>query len=154
MSRGRGIAPRLATYPVDRLSSRRDSPLGGYEYLVVWLNYPEDEATWEPRAHIPEHICASYDAALAAQPQGEGAAAASSVAPSSGHLRAMRQTHIERELSELEKALLLDSKCPVPKQWQSNTPNGGFTVRTWGFLVFNFSCVQIADFDEIFGNVT
>ena len=48
-----------------------------------------------------------------------------------------------RELTLLERDLLMDSRCPVPKQWQSNTPNGGFFSRTWGMLVFNRSCVQV-----------
>ena len=63
--------------------------------------------------------------------------------------------YTEPELSELEMSLhvLLDSKCPVPKQMAiEHTERWFHHAHFWGFLVFNFSCVLVADFDEIFGS--
>ena len=33
----------------------------GNKYLVRWANFPEDEATWEPRKSIPSFILSWYD---------------------------------------------------------------------------------------------
>merc|ERR1711936_1317349 len=33
----------------------------GKKYYVKWLNFPEDECTWEPRSSIPEHIVDFYE---------------------------------------------------------------------------------------------
>tara|TARA_B110000046_G_scaffold77667_1_gene85770 strand:- start:565 stop:1554 length:990 start_codon:yes stop_codon:yes gene_type:complete len=106
---------------------------------VLWAGYPETQATWEPESHISPSLLADYKKNA-------------STVTACTRAAQERADSSSRELSSSERSLLLDSKCPVPKQWQSNTPNGGFFSRTWGLLVFNRSCVQVVDFDELFGS--
>ena len=136
---------RIRAYTVSKLADRRRFSLGGYEYLVVWAGYPTSDASWEPRCHIPEELCTAFDSLLASGSTEGLPTEAERIAAGMSRLTS-------RELTTGERSLLLDSACPVPKQWQSNTPNGGFFSRTWGLLVFNRSCVQVVDFDELFGS--
>ena len=39
-------------YKVEKVLKTRYSKQKGKEYLIKWLNYPEEEATWEPAANI------------------------------------------------------------------------------------------------------
>ena len=143
-SKGRGPARALRAYEVLRLAGRREGRLGDFEYLVEWAGYPSSAASWEPQAHIPQGLRDAFDNA-----EGDVDGRVLTGAEQSARARAGEQP---RELTLLERDLLMDSRCPVPKQWQSNTPNGGFFSRTWGMLVFNRSCVQVVDFDELFGS--
>lgn len=137
----RAAAPSRRSWAVLRLRERRPSPLGGFEYLVEWAGYPAEQSTWEPACNIAPDLVEGFD------PTVDVARSTASLAASTA-----RADQPSRELTAAERDLLLDSRCPVPKQWQSNTPNGGFFSRTWGVLVFNRSCVQVVDFTELFGS--
>lgn len=131
------------TFTVLKLHERRPHALGGYEYLVQWAGYPPETQSWEPTAHISPLLVDAFDASCRS---GEDP-----TPTEQERISATLAGLTSRELTQVERAMLLDSQCPVPKEWQSNTPNNGFFTRTWGVLVFNRSCVQVVDFEEVFG---
>ena len=143
--KGRRPGQSKRAWAVLRIDGCRPSPVGGNEYLVVWAGFPEEQASWEPEANLSPQLIEDYAAGSA---EGNGPLLVAATAATARATAA----HVSRELSAVERDILLDSACPVPKQWQSNTPNAGYFSRTWGLLVFNRSCVQVVDFEELFGS--
>ena len=50
-------------YEVDRVKDHRRVEGGQpfeYQYLVVWVGYPEDEATWEPAGYLAKEVVENY----------------------------------------------------------------------------------------------
>ena len=88
MSRGRGSAPRLATYPVDHLSARRASPLGGYDSytntVLCGSTTPTTKLHGSPEHTSQRTFARAYDAAIAAQPQDASTHAAAAMASLGG----------------------------------------------------------------------
>ena len=107
--KGRMAAPSKRSFTVLRLLERRTARLGGVEYLVEWAGYPPESASWEPTSHISPFVVEAFENSTT-DPLVSASIAARSSVP-------------EREVSAAERDLLLDSSCPLPKQWQSNTPS-------------------------------
>ena len=99
-------APALTrAYTVLRLLACRASPVGGDEYLVEWAGYPPEQASWEPESNISPLLVEGFQT--------------STVDPLTSASIAARATLAEREVTASERDLLMNSQCPLPKQWQS-----------------------------------